>query len=130
MIKDYWRSCGAIGVSLYKKGKKEEKLWQAGQEKEYFTRLIDILREYIDSRFSINAMEMTTTEILNSLRSNKESKLAENNIRKILEVADFVKFAKMRPLPEDNEMAMRNALEFVEMTIPQEENSNEVEVKE
>lgn len=109
---------------------KEEKLWQAGQEKEYFTRLIDILREYIDSRFSINAMEMTTTEILNSLRSNKESKLAENNIRKILEVADFVKFAKMRPLPEDNEMAMRNALEFVEMTIPQEENSNEVEVKE
>ncbi len=111
------------------RGLKEEKLWQAGQEKEYFTRLIDILREYIDSRFSINAMEMTSSEILNSLRKNKESKLVEANIRKILEVADYVKFAKMHPLPEDNEMAMRNAIDFVELTIPQEENINKEEKK-
>lgn len=103
---------------------KEEKLWQGGYEKEYYTRLIDILREYIDSRFSINAMEMTTTEIIDSLRSNKESKSVEKNIRKILEIADFVKFAKMRPLPDDNQMAMENAINFVENTIPQEESIN------
>lgn len=108
---------------------KEEKLWQSGQEKLYFTLLIDILREYIDSRFSINAMEMTTTEILASLRANKESKLVENNMKAILEVADFVKFAKMRPLPEDSEAAMRNAINFVELTIPQVEETEEENVK-
>ena len=109
---------------------KEEKLWQSGQEKSYYTQLIDILREYIDSRFSINAMEMTTTEILSSLRANKETKLVENNLKTILEIADFVKFAKMRPLPEDNEASMRNAIKFVELTIPQPEEVNEDEVKE
>ena len=109
---------------------KEEKLWQSGQEKQYYTQLIDILREYIDSRFSINAMEMTTTEILASLRANKETKLVENNMKTILEVADFVKFAKMRPLPEDNEASMRNAIKFVELTIPQLEEEKEEDVKE
>ena len=108
---------------------KEEKLWQSGQEKLYYTQLIDILREYIDSRFSINAMEMTTTEILASLRANKETKLVEANLKTILEVADFVKFAKMRPLPEDNEASMRNAIKFVESTIPQTEEVEEVIVK-
>ena len=91
---------------------------------------LDILREYIDSRFSINAMEMTTTEILASLRANKETKLVENNMKTILEVADFVKFAKMRPLPEDNEASMRNAIKFVELTIPQPEEEKEEDVKE
>lgn len=108
---------------------KEEKLWQAGQEKQYYTRLIDILRVYIDSRFSINAMEMTTSEILSSLRANKETKMVEANMKIILEVADFVKFAKMRPLPEDNEASMRNAINFVEITSPQDENLEESEVK-
>lgn len=109
---------------------KEDKLWQAGQSKLYFTRLTDILREYLDSRFSINAMEMTSTEILTSLRTNKETKLVEKNMKQILEVADFVKFAKMSPLPEDNESAMRNAINFVELTIPQPEEVEEPEVKE
>ena len=108
---------------------KEERLWQSGQEKLYYTQLIDILREYIDSRFSINAMEMTTTEILASLRANKETKLVEANLKTILEVADFVKFAKMRPLPEDNEASMRNAIKFVESTIPQTEEVEEEIVK-
>ena len=107
----------------------EDKLWQEGQLKLYYTRLTDILREYLDSRFSINAMEMTSTEILTSLRSNKETKLVEKNMKQILEVADFVKFAKMSPLPEDNESAMRNAINFVELTIPQPEEVEESGVK-
>ena len=43
---------------------KSEHLWEAGQEKEYFTRLTDILRNYIDRRFEINAMEMTSSQLL------------------------------------------------------------------
>ena len=40
-------------------------------------------------------------------------------------MADFVKFAKLRPLPEDNESVIRNAVLFVEETKPVEEPSEE-----
>lgn len=100
---------------------KEEKLWQGGQDKQYYTRLTDILREYLDGRFAINAMEMTSTEILEALRRNNETRVVERHMKEILQVADFVKFAKMRPLADDNEASMRYAMTFVEETKPQPE---------
>lgn len=109
---------------------KEERLWQAGQEKLYYTRLTDILREYIDNRFTINAMEMTSTQILNALKADKDAKIVEQHMKQILEVADFVKFAKVRPLADDNEATMRYALNFIEETKPQSEETKETESKE
>ncbi|MDE6715055.1 MAG: cell wall anchor protein, partial [Muribaculaceae bacterium] len=53
---------------------KAAKLWQAGQDKEYYTRLTDILRRYIDRRFGINAVEMTTTQIIDTLKRNEETR--------------------------------------------------------
>lgn len=97
---------------------KSEHLWEAGQEKEYFTRLTDILRNYIDRRFEINAMEMTSSQIIDVLRKNEETMPVNEQLSKILEMADFVKFAKMRPLPEDNEVAYQRALNFVNETKP------------
>lgn len=97
---------------------KSEHLWEAGQEKEYFTRLTDILRNYIDRRFEINAMEMTSRQIIEVLRKNEETMPVNEQLSKILEMADFVKFAKMRPLPEDNEVAYQRALNFVNETKP------------
>ncbi len=87
-------------------------------EKEYFTLLTDILREYLERRFDINAMEMTTRQIIDSLSSNTEVKEKRNYMREILDVADFVKFAKVRPLPSDNIAAFDNAVKFVEETKP------------
>ena len=98
---------------------RDSKLWQQGQEKAYYTRLVDILREYIDSRFGINAMEMTSTEIMASLKADKEMKEVNKYMGEILSMADFVKFAKMRPMPDDNERVMRYAFDFVELTRPQ-----------
>lgn len=100
---------------------KEAKLWQSGEEKRYYTHITDILREYIDRRFGINAMEMTSEEILNALRKNSETSVVERHMKSILEVADFVKFAKMRPIADDNEASMRYAINFVEETKPQPE---------
>lgn len=97
---------------------KSEHLWEAGQDKEYFTRLTDILRNYIDRRFSINAMEMTSAQIIDVLRKNEETMPVNEQLNKILEMADFVKFAKMRPLPEDNEVAYQRAINFVNETKP------------
>ena len=97
---------------------KSEKLWEAGQDKEYFTRLTDILRNYLDRRFGINAMEMTTGQIMAALRKNEETMPVNDQLNKILDMADFVKFAKMRPMPEDNEVAYQRAMNFVNETKP------------
>jgi hypothetical protein len=105
---------------------KELRLCENGQEKEFYTQLTDILREYLTGRFNINAMEMTTTQIINSLKSNKESQVTNNNMELILEMADFVKFAKVRPLPDDNTKVYQAAIQFVTDTKPEEilENNN------
>lgn len=97
---------------------KTKKLWEQGMEKEYFTRLTDILRQYLQGRFGINAMEMTTREIMDTLRTS-DVKDKREYVRQILNVADFVKFAKVRPLPADSIAAYDNALNFVEETKPQ-----------
>ncbi len=97
---------------------KEQKLWQSGNEKEYYTRLTDILRTYIDRRFQINAMEMTSSQIIDILKKNEETKAVNEQLKQILEIADYVKFAKERPLPDDNEVAYVRAVNFVEETKP------------
>lgn len=96
----------------------EQHLCERGEERAYYTELTDILREYIDKRFNINAMEMTSRQILDRLNANPETRPSESLMRQILEVADFVKFAKMRPMPDDNTKSFRNAIEFVENTKP------------
>lgn len=97
---------------------KEQNLCNNGQEKEYYTSLTDILRIYLQDRFGINAVEMTTTQINRALNENPETKSHKEMIRQILEVADFVKFAKVRPMPEDNVRSFNYALQFVEDTKP------------
>lgn len=97
---------------------KEAQLWEKGQEKEYYTQLIDILREYLQERFGINAMEMTSSQILKALRSNEETRLPQKYMQKVVEIADYVKFAKVRPMPDDNVRSWQNAMQFVEETRP------------
>lgn len=94
------------------------KLAENGQEKEFYTALVDILRKYLERRFSINAMEMSSTQILDSLRSNPETRGNQPRIRQILEIADFVKFANVRPMPDDNIKTYNNVVQFVEETKP------------
>lgn len=99
---------------------KEEQLWERGQEKEYYTQLIDILREYLQERFGINAMEMTSSQIMKALQSNEETRMPKEYMRKVVEIADYVKFAKVRPMPDDNVRSLQNAMQFVEETRPAE----------
>ena len=109
---------------------KAAQLWQQGQEKEYFTGLTDILRVYIDRRFHINAVEMTSSQIIDTLKKNEETKAVNEQLEMILEVADIVKFANARPLADDNEVAFQRAVNFVEATRPVEQVENrEEEVK-
>lgn len=104
-----------------------EKLCEQGREREFYTRLTDILRIYLQGRFGINAMEMTSTQIRHSLQSNETTRLSKRNMEQVLETADFVKFAKVRPLPDDNVKAYNSAMQFVEDTKPQPEPETEPE---
>lgn len=93
-------------------------LCEKGREKEYYTELTEILRQYLEGRFGINAMEMTTTQIKRSVRESVAEHEAAAYMNEVLEMADYVKFARMRPMPEDNVRAMSQAVNFVELTKP------------
>lgn len=105
---------------------KEEKIWQQGREKEFYSKLTDILRNYLVEREDINAKEMTSGEILNEVRKLLEVESVYNNLKQILSTADLVKFAKYKPYPDENDLSMVNAYFFVNQTrepdpVPQKE---------
>lgn len=103
-----------------------QKLWQAGRVKEYYTTMTDIVRLYIEDRFEINAVEMTTDEIMSTLRENLTDAEIKSKLGQTLTLADLVKFAKEKPLPLDNDNSLSNSIEFVKKTILiQEENTEE-----
>lgn len=93
-------------------------LCENGMEKEYYSEITEILRTYLMRRFGINAMEMTSSQILKALRDNPDTRLPKKYMDQVLEIADFVKFAKVRPLPADNVKTYENAVSFVEDTKP------------
>ena len=46
---------------------KNEELWQKGEVKKYYTRLTEILRQYLENRFRVFSLELTTSETLEAL---------------------------------------------------------------
>ena len=96
---------------------KREKLWQSGKTKEYYTRLTDAIRSYLDGELGIPAMEQTSLETLRDLEGNENvSREQREKLAMMLETADFVKFAKAEPLPDENESNMGIAYGFVNET--------------
>lgn len=83
--------------------------------KAYYTSLTDILREYINDRFGFNATEMTSYEILERLEENRD-KESLNELRDLLSTSDMVKFAKFKPMLNENDRNLVSALEFVNET--------------
>ncbi|MGM9805143.1 MAG: hypothetical protein ACI3Z7_01755 [Candidatus Aphodosoma sp.] len=100
-----------------------KKLWQNGLNKEYQSALTDIIKQYISRQFSVNAVEQSTEDLLATFHTDAKLCGMKNEIKllaSILKLADLVKFAKMLPLPADNERSMKEALQFVELTRPHE----------
>ena len=94
---------------------KSERKWAEEDSKEYYTLLTDTLRNYIRDRYGFNAMEMTSTEIIDRLVSeNNEEALDE--LREIFRTADLVKFAKWSTLINENDANLVAAVEYVNQT--------------
>lgn len=102
----------------------EQKLWQNDQHKLYYSKISDILRSYLEYRYDILAMESTTDEIAKLISSLSISREHQNRLIETLQLADFAKFAKMTPLPDQNMRSMENARAFVEHTKKKAEQQN------
>jgi hypothetical protein len=115
---------------------KSKKIWQQGLEKEYFTELTDILREYIENRYGVSSFEKTSDEILHSLKLVTDTESPLDGLKQILKLADLVKFAKYKPLPDENDLSLMNAYLYInqtkieEVTTPENSEANEEETEE
>ncbi|HWB64153.1 MAG TPA: hypothetical protein VG603_11620, partial [Chitinophagales bacterium] len=99
----------------------DEKVWQGGDTKLYYSRLTDILRLYLEYRFGWSALESTTEEIEAEIEQYNLKNKAQDHLLKILKTADLVKFAKMAPTPDTNIGCMESAYKFIDFTEPSEE---------
>jgi hypothetical protein len=107
------------------------KMWAPEKQKAFYSGITDTLREYIAARYGVGAMEMTTAEIFNDMKSTDAPADLLDELRELFERADFVKFAKFTASDEDNAKALPTAVRFVTSTYQAEiEGDEEPENKE
>ena len=82
--------------------------------KEYYTKLTDILRSYIQKRYGFNAKEMTSSEIIEKLKLLDKKSIEE--LQQLFQTADLVKFAKFRTMLNENDENLLRAMDFIKAT--------------
>lgn len=93
---------------------KQEHLAHSDDQKVYYTRLTDALRDYLEDRFGINAKEMTSNDIISRLHKEELSDI--NELKEVFETADLVKFAKYSVQANINDMNLANVAKFIVAT--------------
>jgi hypothetical protein len=97
---------------------KNKKLWENGKVKLYHSELTYIVRMFLEKRFGLLALEMTSGEILKAVEPHLKGEDMTDSLKVIFELADLVKFAKFSPEPQQNEKCMELALDFVKRNFP------------
>ena len=93
---------------------KDNELWNSAKTKDYYTDLTDIAREYLEGQFEIDAVEMTSDEIMEAVNELNLNNLTKAKLQDTLTTADFVKFAKANPTTEQNKQSFSDINSFVE----------------
>ena len=101
-------------------GLRDSGLLEEGQIKPYFTRLSEIIRRYLERRYLIQAMESTTTQLLDQLRKLSLALDELKLFRDFFPCCDLVKFAKYAPPVPEQERVTRLAFRILEVTRPTE----------
>jgi hypothetical protein len=94
---------------------RNERMATSEKQKEYYTKLTDTLRRYIEERFGFNAMEMTSEQIIDHLQSSGDKKMIDE-LKELFCTADLVKFAKYSTLINENDLNLVNAINFIDET--------------
>jgi len=100
---------------------KADKMQNSENAKEYYTKLTDTLRKYIEDRYGFNAMEMTSSEIIERLEKaltddTKDSATMKAELRQLFTTADLVKFAKYSTMINENDANLVSAIDFINQT--------------
>lgn len=104
---------------------KQQHAHEQGNQKEYYTQLTGTLRQYIASRFSFNAMEMTSAEIIARLQTAGDQQMIDE-LKVLFRTADLVKFAKYETLINENDANLLGAIHFIDQTKTDEVQHEEV----
>ena len=94
---------------------KADKMQSSENQKEYYTKLTDTIRRYIEERYGFSAMEMTSSEIIERLTQQGDQKTLDE-LRMLFQTADLVKFAKYSTLINENDMNLVTAVDFINST--------------
>lgn len=94
---------------------KAAKMQASDNSKEYYTKLTDTLRQYIEERFGFSAMEMTSSEIIQLLQEKGDLTMIQE-LRELFQTADLVKFAKYSTMLGENDMNLVNAINYIDKT--------------
>lgn len=94
---------------------KADKMVSSENQKEYYTKLTDTLRKYIEERYGFSAMEMTSSEIIERLTASDDQQSLDE-LRRLFMTADLVKFAKYSTLINENDANLVNAIDFINQT--------------
>lgn len=100
---------------------KRKRMAENGNIRGYYTELTDILRQYLGGRFHIYALEMTSSQIIEAMEANNNTRPYVPAMTDMFRIADFVKFAKQPATTDDNIRAFKTVSEFVEQTKPVDE---------
>ena len=109
----------------------DKQLWQKNKIKKYYVELTDIVRSYIEREMNIPALESTTDELLETItdfNTSSSLNIPEKTImklRKLLQEADLVKFAKFKPLANEIEMHRNDTGEIIDALHPKNEIEDE-----
>ena len=98
----------------------EEELMDRESGRQYFIALTDAIRQYLHARYGFNAMEKTTREIVDGLKtivSPEDLAL----IQSLFSLADDVKYAKRETTPYERSDAYRRAQQFLASTRDEEQ---------
>lgn len=97
---------------------KDKNLLKQNEVKEYHSQISEILRRYIESGLNLKAMEISSNEIISSL---KQQRIETSSIEKVFTISDLAKFAKFKPLEIENKECLEMAILFVEQTKPKQD---------
>lgn len=93
-------------------------LLEEGQVKLFYIELGDILRRYLEGRFGVPALDLTTAELLPELRAVGALRDLTADIRLFFDTCDLVKFAKFVPDRSDIDADVARARTLVDATAP------------
>ena len=86
--------------------------------KEYYSEATEIVRRFFEGRWGIDALELTSDEIMKQMKDVAESQKVWKELRSFFTTADLVKFAKYNPTVEEHVNELKEAYEIVRAMVP------------